>query len=52
VTPPGEQKIVCQDATSGLRQECPSKPQTGERTLMSYLVKPLRDQFMRSFREK
>jgi HlyD family secretion protein len=26
--------------------------QTGERTLMSYLVKPLRDQFMRSFREK
>jgi HlyD family secretion protein len=25
--------------------------QTGERTLMSYLVKPLRDQFMRSFRE-
>jgi HlyD family secretion protein len=26
--------------------------QTGERTLMSYLVKPLRDRFMRSFREK
>jgi membrane fusion protein, type I secretion system len=26
--------------------------QTGERTLMSYLVKPLRDQFMRSFQEK
>ena len=26
--------------------------QTGERTLMSYLMKPLRDQLMRSFREK
>jgi HlyD family secretion protein len=26
--------------------------QTGERTLVSYLVKPLRDQLMRSFREK
>ncbi len=26
--------------------------QTGERTLMSYLVKPMRDQLMRSFREK
>jgi HlyD family secretion protein len=26
--------------------------QTGERTLMSYLVKPLHDQLMRSFREK
>jgi len=26
--------------------------QTGERTLMSYLVKPLQDQLMRSFREK
>jgi HlyD family secretion protein len=26
--------------------------QTGDRTLMSYLMKPLSDQFMRSFREK
>jgi HlyD family secretion protein len=26
--------------------------QTGERTMLSYLVKPLRDQLMRSFREK
>ena len=26
--------------------------QTGDRTMMSYLVKPLSDQFMRSFREK
>jgi HlyD family secretion protein len=26
--------------------------QTGERTVISYLVKPLRDQFMRAFREK
>jgi HlyD family secretion protein len=26
--------------------------QTGDRTLMSYLVKPLRDQLMRAFREK
>jgi HlyD family secretion protein len=26
--------------------------QTGERTLMTYLVKPLHDQLMRSFREK
>jgi HlyD family secretion protein len=26
--------------------------QTGERTVMSYLTKPLRDQFMRAFREK
>jgi HlyD family secretion protein len=26
--------------------------QTGDRTLVSYLVKPLRDQLMRSFREK
>jgi HlyD family secretion protein len=26
--------------------------QTGERTLMSYLAKPLHDQFMRAFREK
>lgn len=26
--------------------------QTGERTLMAYLVKPLRDQLMRAFREK
>jgi HlyD family secretion protein len=26
--------------------------QTGERTMISYLVKPLRDQLMRSFREK
>jgi HlyD family secretion protein len=26
--------------------------QTGERTMMSYLIKPLRDQLMRSFREK
>ena len=26
--------------------------QTGERTLISYLVKPLHDQLMRSFREK
>jgi HlyD family secretion protein len=26
--------------------------QTGERTLVSYLVKPLHDQLMRSFREK
>ena len=26
--------------------------QTGERTVISYLMKPLRDQFMRAFREK
>src|SRR6266480_3748605 len=26
--------------------------QTGERTVLSYLMKPLRDQFMRTFREK
>jgi len=26
--------------------------QTGERTMLSYLMKPLRDQFMRAFREK
>jgi HlyD family secretion protein len=26
--------------------------QTGERTVMSYLMKPLQDQFMRAFREK
>jgi len=26
--------------------------QTGERTVFSYLVKPLRDQLMRAFREK
>ena len=26
--------------------------QTGERTVMSYLIKPLHDQFMRAFREK
>ena len=26
--------------------------QTGDRTVMSYLVKPLHDQFMRAFREK
>jgi membrane fusion protein, type I secretion system len=26
--------------------------QTGDRTMMSYLMKPLSDQFMRSFREK
>ena len=26
--------------------------QTGDRTMMSYLVKPLHDQLMRSFREK
>src|SRR5690242_15425008 len=26
--------------------------QTGERTVMSYLIKPLQDQFMRAFREK
>jgi len=26
--------------------------QTGERTMLSYLVKPLHDQLMRSFREK
>ena len=26
--------------------------QTGERTMISYLVKPLHDQFMRAFREK
>jgi HlyD family secretion protein len=26
--------------------------QTGERTMLSYLVKPLHDQFMRAFREK
>jgi HlyD family secretion protein len=26
--------------------------QTGERTVVSYLAKPLRDQFMRAFREK
>ena len=26
--------------------------QTGERTMLSYLVKPLRDQLQRAFREK
>ena len=26
--------------------------QTGQRTMVSYLIKPLRDQLMRSFREK
>jgi len=26
--------------------------QTGERTLLSYLMKPLSDQFMRAFRER
>jgi HlyD family secretion protein len=26
--------------------------QTGERTMISYLVKPLKDQLMRMFREK
>jgi len=26
--------------------------QTGQRTMLSYLVKPLHDQIMRSFREK
>src|SRR6266581_4895343 len=26
--------------------------QTGERTVLSYLMRPLRDQFMRTFREK
>ena len=26
--------------------------QTGERTVLSYLIKPLHDQVMRSFREK
>ena len=26
--------------------------QTGERTVLSYLIKPLHDQLMRSFREK
>jgi HlyD family secretion protein len=26
--------------------------QTGDRTLMSYLIKPLNDQLMRAFREK
>jgi HlyD family secretion protein len=26
--------------------------QTGERTLLAYLVKPLHDQLMRAFREK
>jgi hypothetical protein len=26
--------------------------QTGQRTMLSYLVKPLHDQLMRSFREK
>jgi HlyD family secretion protein len=26
--------------------------QTGERTVMSYLIKPLQDQFTRAFREK
>jgi HlyD family secretion protein len=26
--------------------------QTGDRTLMSYLIKPLSDQLMRAFREK
>jgi membrane fusion protein, type I secretion system len=26
--------------------------QTGERTVISYLLKPLRDQFMRTFRER
>ena len=26
--------------------------QTGDRTMMSYLIKPLSDQFMRSFRER
>jgi HlyD family secretion protein len=26
--------------------------ETGERTMLSYLAKPLRDQLMRAFREK
>jgi HlyD family secretion protein len=26
--------------------------QTGERTMLAYLAKPLHDQFMRAFREK
>jgi HlyD family secretion protein len=26
--------------------------QTGDRTVLSYLIKPLADQFMRAFREK
>jgi HlyD family secretion protein len=26
--------------------------QTGERTVLSYLMKPLHDQFMRAFKEK
>jgi HlyD family secretion protein len=26
--------------------------ETGERTMMSYLIKPLHDQLMRAFREK
>jgi HlyD family secretion protein len=26
--------------------------QTGDRTVISYLMKPLHDQFMRTFREK
>ena len=26
--------------------------QTGDRTMLSYLIKPLRDQLMRAFREK
>ena len=26
--------------------------QTGDRTVLAYLIKPLRDQFMRAFREK
>jgi len=26
--------------------------QTGDRTMLSYLIKPLSDQLMRSFREK
>jgi HlyD family secretion protein len=26
--------------------------QTGQRTMLSYLIKPLHDQFMRAFRER
>jgi hypothetical protein len=26
--------------------------QTGDRTMLSYLIKPLKDQLMRAFREK
>ena len=58
VPPPGQQKIVCQDVNfTGDVKLTPGMPveafiETGERTMLSYLVKPLRDQLMRAFREK